>query len=182
MKKEINAFDYAAEIVKALPQGVLLTSEAEDCVYAMTIGWGTIGIEWGKPIFTVYVREGRFSRELIDRTGEFTVCIPYGKVNAANIARVVGICGSCTGRDTDKFSQAKLTLVEADEVRPPAVKEFPLTLECRVVFRQVQPVANISPAFSGFYPENTDSANTGVNSDPHIAYYGEIVKAYVIED
>ena len=65
-KKEINVFDYAGEILKALPKGILLTSEAEDCVNAMTIGWGTLGIEWGVPIFAAYVREGRFTRELLD--------------------------------------------------------------------------------------------------------------------
>ena len=56
MKREINPFDYAGDIFKALPRGILLTSEAEDCVNAMTIGWGTLGIEWGVPIFTAYVR------------------------------------------------------------------------------------------------------------------------------
>jgi len=176
LKKEINVFDYAGEILKALPRGILITSEAEDCVNAMTIGWGTLGIEWGVPIFAAYVRESRFTRELLDRTGEFTICVPYGEnKNSAQVTKALGICGSKSGRDTDKIAQTKLTLVDADEVRSPAIKEFPLTLECRVMYQEVQQAKKISSKFAKFYP-----AVDGT-TDNHIAYYGEILKAYIIE-
>ena len=177
MKKEINVFDYAGEILKALPRGILLVSEAEDCVNAMTIGWGTLGIEWGVPIFAAYVRESRFTRELIDRTGEFTICVPYGEnKNSPQVTKALGVCGSKSGRDTDKIAQTKLTLIDAEEIQPPAIKEFPLTLECRVVFQEVQQAKKISSKFSKFYPVKDEVA------DAHIAYYGEILKAYIIED
>ena len=32
-----------------------------------------------------------------------------------------------------------------------------------------------------FYPQDVDSLFTGSNKDTHVAYYGEIVNAYVIE-
>lgn len=182
MKKEINPFDYAGDILKALPKGILLTSEAEDCVNAMTIGWGTLGIEWGVPIFTAYIRTGRFTHELIERTGEFTICVPYGENFAKEAAKAVGLCGSKSGRDVDKLAKAGVHLVEADIVRPPAIKELPLTLECRVVFSQEQTIKDISSKFKKFYPEGVDSSHVGSNEDPHIAYYGEILKAYIIED
>lgn len=175
MKKEINPFDYAGDIFKALPKGILLTSEAEDCVNAMTIGWGTLGIEWGVPIFAAYVRTSRFTYELIERTGEFTICVPYGEMPAA-ATKAIGICGSKSGRDVDKLAKAGVHLVEADIVRTPAIKELPLTLECRVVFSQLQPVKDISSRFKKFYPDD------GEHSEPHVAYYGEILKAYIIED
>ena len=171
-KKEIDIFDYAGEILKALPKGILITSEAEDCVNAMTIGWGTLGIEWRVPIFAAYVRESRFTRELLDRTGEFTICVPVGEKYSAQVTKAVGICGSKSGRDTDKIAQAKLTIVDADEVRSPAIKEFPLTLECRVVFQETQQVKKISSQFAKFYP----------TEDTHITYYSEILKAYIIEE
>lgn len=178
MKKEINAFDYAGEIYKSLPKGILLVSEAEDCVNAMTIGWATIGIEWGTQIFTVYVREGRFTRELLDRTGEFTVCTPFGEKYSKQVAKALGICGSKSGRDVDKIAQAKLTPIDAEIVRPPAIKEFPLTIECRVVFQQIQPVKEIARQFEKFYPADKLDAYGGA----HIAYYGEILKSYIIEE
>ena len=176
MKREINPFDHAGEIFKALPTGILLTSEAEDCVNAMTIGWGTIGIEWGVPIFTAYVRTSRFTYDLIERTGEFTICAPYGEKFSKEVTKAVGLCGSKSGRDMDKLAKAGVHLVEADIVRPPAIKEFPLTLECRVVFSQEQPIKEISSRFKKFYVPNT------AHSEPHVAYYGEILKAYIIEE
>ena len=81
LKKAIEVFDYAGAILSALPTGVLVVTEAEECVNAMTIGWGSLGIEWGTKIFTIYIREGRFTRELLDRSGEFVVSIPYGAVD-----------------------------------------------------------------------------------------------------
>lgn len=176
MKKEINPFDYAGDILKALPKGILLTSEAEDCVNAMTIGWGSLGIEWGTPIFTAYVRTSRFTYELIERTGEFTICVPYGEKYSKEVTKALSFCGSKSGRDVDKLAKVGVHTVDAEIVRPPAIKEFPLTLECRVIFSQVQTVKDISSRFKKFYPE------TGEHSAPHVAYYGEILKAYIIEE
>ncbi len=173
MKKEINVFDYAGEILKALPQGILLVSEAEDNVNAMTIGWGHLGIEFGVPIFAICVRESRFTYELLERTGEFTICVPRGEKFSDQVRKALGICGSKSGRDTDKIAQAKMTLVDSDEVRSPAIKEFPLTLECRVVYSEVQDVKKIASQFAKkFY-------QTG---DAHKIYFGEILKSYIIED
>ncbi len=180
MKREINALEYAGEFLKALPKGILLTSEAEDCINAMTIGWGTVGIEWGVPIFTAYVRESRFTYELMERTGEFTICAPYGEISK-EATKIIGMCGSLSGRDTDKLAKAGAHLVEAEIVRPPAIKELPLTLECRVVFEQVQPVKKISHRFKKFYPEISDPYSDEKTYDQHVAYYGEILKAYIIE-
>lgn len=44
MKREIEVFDYAGEIMKGVKAGVLLTTKAEDNVNTMTISWGTLGI------------------------------------------------------------------------------------------------------------------------------------------
>ena len=182
MKKEINVFDYAGEILTALPKGILVVTEAEDFVNAMTIGWGTLGIEWGTKIFAIYIREGRFTRELLDRNPEFTVAIPYGQKYEAIAKKAIGLCGSRSGRDADKISVAKLTPIDAEIVRPPAIKELPLTLECKVVFRQTQTIADIDQKFKSMYPQGVDSSHCGANEDAHIAYYGEIVKSYIIEE
>lgn len=180
LKKEINVFDYAGDILKALPKGIIVTSEAEDCINAMTIGWGTLGFEWGVPIFITYIRGSRFTHELIERTGEFTVCIPYGD-NITAARKIVGFCGTHSGRDTDKIAQSKATVVDAEIVRPPAIKELPLTLECRVVFSQDEPVNDLPSKFRKFYPAKADDIIADSDKDPHTAYYGEILKAYIIE-
>lgn len=32
----------------------------------MTIGWGTIGVIWERPVFVAYVRQQRYSREMLE--------------------------------------------------------------------------------------------------------------------
>jgi flavin reductase (DIM6/NTAB) family NADH-FMN oxidoreductase RutF len=178
MKKEIEVFDYAKEIVSAIPKGVLLTTKNDSKVDSMTIGWGTLGVEWALPIFTVFVREGRFTREQLDASMEFTINVPYGDFDK----KILGYCGTKSGRDTDKASDLGLTLIDSEVVKAPGIKELPLTLECKVLYRQMQD-RNAIPEFirEKMYPEDVDSSNPGANRDYHIAYYGQIMKAYIIQ-
>ena len=171
MKKKIEVLDYAATILKAVKKGVLLTTKANGKVNTMSISWGALGIEWNKPIFTTYVREGRYTRELLDANGEFTVNIPMDGCDLS----LIGKCGSVSGRDTDKIAANNLTLVEGEEVSVPAIKEYPLTLECRVTYRQLQDDDAIAPEdIAKFYKPGYGGT--------HIAYFGEIVAAYIIEE
>ena len=171
MKKYVDAFDYAGTICKAMPKGILLTTKRGDEVNTMTIGWGTIGIEWGKPVFVAYVRDSRHTRKLLDETGEFTVNIPLKDVDR----NIISVCGTKSGRDLDKIGALGLTLEPGDEVDVPGIRELPLTLECKVLFRNVQDESRLPEPIRGrFY--------TGGNyADYHIAYYGEILGAYIAE-
>ncbi|MBQ4200472.1 MAG: flavin reductase family protein [Kiritimatiellae bacterium] len=170
MKKKIEMLDYAATILKAVKKGVLLTTKANGKVNTMSISWGALGIEWNKPIFTTYVREGRYTRELLDANGEFTVNVP---MDGSDLS-LIGKCGSVSGRDVDKIAANNLTLVEGEAVSVPAIKEYPLTLECRVTYKQLQDDNAIAPEdIAKFYKPGYGGT--------HIAYFGEIVAAYIIE-
>ena len=175
-KQPISVTTHGGEMIAALQRCSFLTTKADGRENTMAIGWGTVGIEWGVPIFAAYVRTNRFTYELIERTGEFTVCAPIGEPSV-DVRKAIALCGSKSGRDMDKIAKAGLHVVEAEIVRPPAIKELPLTFECRVVFTQEQPVKEISSRLAKkFYPAS------GEHSAPHVAYYGEILKAYIIED
>ena len=67
MKREIDVWEYAGTILEALGKGILMTTKADGVTDTMTIGWGTLGIEWGKPIFIAYVRESRYTKELLEK-------------------------------------------------------------------------------------------------------------------
>lgn len=178
MKKKIDIFEHTGEILKGVKSGVLITSKADDRVNSMTISWGMLGIEWGKPVFITVIREGRFSRELLDKNGEFTVNIPLDDSSK----KILGFCGSKSGRDTDKIKELGLTLEDSEMISVPGIKELPLTLECRVVYKQKQDIdAMDEETIEKFYPQSVDSAFCGSNQDVHIAYYGEILNAYIIE-
>lgn len=179
MKKEIRAFDYAEHICNSMPKGILLTTKAGDKVNTMTIGWGTIGIEWGRPVFVAYVRVGRHTRQMLDESGEFTINVPYGEVDS----KILGVCGTKSGRDTDKIAELGLELVDSDVVAAPGIRQLPLTLECKVLCSSLQNIPMLpDEILSRYYPKGVDSSNPGRNEDFHVAYYGEIVNAYLITD
>lgn len=179
MKREIEVFDYAGEIMKGVKAGVLLTTKVEDKVNTMTISWGTLGIEWNKPIFTVFVRENRFTKEQLDKNPQFTINIPVGEFDK----KILGVCGTKSGRNVDKISELNLTLEESNNISVPGIKELPLTLECRVIYKQEQDKNAITEENKkAFYPKDVDSSYHGANNDFHTAYYGEIVGAYIIEE
>lgn len=172
MKKEINPFDYSGVFAEKMKKGILLTTKADDSVNTMTIGWGTIGIEWGRPMFVAYVRESRYTRELLDKNPEFTVNCPVGELEG----KILGFCGSKSGRDIDKFKELGLHTEEPLQISVPGIRELPLTLECKVVYRNPQPVDGLPQAILDRYYPEVDGVR-----DYHIAYYGEILSAYIIE-
>ena len=178
MKRKIEVFEYAKEIMQATQKGVLLTTKTDEKVNTMTISWGMLGIEWNKPIFTVFVRENRFTKSQLDKNPEFTINIPYGEYDK----RIIGICGTKSGHSMDKIKELGLTIVNSDVISVPAIKEFPLTLECKVLYKQRQEPNAISEKNRiDFYPQDVDSLYHGANKDYHTAYYGEIVNAYIVE-
>lgn len=178
MTKEIEVFDYANEIMKAVKTGILLTTKAADRVNSMTIGWGTLGVKWAKPIFIVYVRENRFTKQQLEENPEFTINVPYGTFDK----KILGVCGTKSGRTVDKIKELNLTLKQPKHISVPAIKELPLTLECKVIYKQKQDTTQIPEEIkSTFYPQDVDSTFHGANKDFHIAYYGEIVSAYIVE-
>ena len=141
----------------------------------MTIGWGTLGIEWKTPIFTAFVRESRLTREYLDKNPEFTVNIPV----VGDVKEILGVCGTRSGRYMDKIAQLGLHLEEPEHISVPGIRELPLTLECKVIYRQDQDLAAITPEnIRRFYPPVPPQEQ----GDHHIAYYGQILGAYLIED
>ncbi|MBQ4384715.1 MAG: flavin reductase family protein [Kiritimatiellae bacterium] len=171
----IDIVEKASDILRALRRGVLVTSKANGRANSMVVEWGTLGFNWGKPVFVCYVRESRFTRELLDANAEFTVNLPVGPFDR----RIIAVCGSRSGRDMDKAAELGLTLVDGEKVSVPAVAQLPLTLECRVIYRQKENNVLLPPEIRArFYPSIERSHDT--DKDDHIIYFGEIVAAYLL--
>lgn len=174
MKQKIKVWDYAGKILEETGKGVLLTTKADGIVDTMTIGWGTLGIQWGKPIFIAFVRESRYTKELLEKNGEFTVNVPYGQYDKS----ILSLCGTRSGRDIDKIAELGLHLEEPETISVPGIKELPLTLECKVIYKQDQEPAAINEENTARYYPKTPEFPEG---DYHTAYYGQITAAYIIE-
>ena len=176
MKQQINVFDYSEQIMKALRWGILLNTNG-DKFNSMVISWGHFGIIWGEATFAVYVRENRYTKPQLDKTREFTLSIPLDKPDPL----INKVCGSLSGHNIDKVAEAKLTLVEPETNRTPAVAEYPLTLECKVLYSQKQDLSLLPEDIrESCYPQDVDGTNPLANRDPHTLYIGKIVNAYII--
>lgn len=97
-KNPLDITERASDILRALNKGVLVTAKAGDKINSMVIEWGTLGFNWGKPVFVCYVRQSRFTRELLDSNPEFTINMPVGDYDK----RIIRVCGGKSGRDIDK--------------------------------------------------------------------------------
>ena len=169
-KVTIPYTDFFAETMRRMrDDGLLLvTTDAGGKPNVMTIGWGTIGSIWGRPVFVVLVRPSRYSYSRLEQVREFTVNVPPRELAAA-----ASHCGTVSGRDHDKFQDAKLTPVASREVRPPVIQECLVHYECRSLhYNDVVPDALAQAVRDDAYPEG----------DFHRIYFGEIVAAYAEED
>jgi flavin reductase (DIM6/NTAB) family NADH-FMN oxidoreductase RutF len=92
----------------------------------MTAAWaGTICSD---PVMvSVSIRRERYSHDIIERTGVFTLSL-----TTEELALAADFCGVRSGRDTDKFREMKLTPLESVKIRAPGVSESPVVLECLV--------------------------------------------------
>ena len=148
--------------------GAFLTVKAGDKTNTMTISWGNIGYEWGRPVFTVLVRKSRYTYELIENSDEFTVSIPLGK----ELKEALAICGTKSGRDINKFEAAGINLKPGRVVETPVISECELHYECKIVYK-----SEMNPQFVAEDVLNSSYAN----GDFHTMYYGEILEAYLEE-
>ncbi len=147
-------------------QGLLLCSVDNDGnPNAMAIGWGHIGILWGKPSFEILVRPSRYTFNNIENTDEFAICVPTDDMKEKTLH-----CGSVSGREHDKFKECNFTRVDAENIDVPLIGECQIFYECRVVHKTDMVDAHIPPdSRSQFYPEG----------DLHRIYYGEIISSAI---
>ena len=176
MKEKINITDYANLITKALPKGILLNT-CGDKFNSMVIGWGHLGTLWGRPTFHVYVRQGRYTKPLLDKTGEFTISVPLDNPDP----KINKICGWQSGYNIDKVKEAGLELENAEIIATPGIKQYPLTIECKVLYSQDQDLSRIPEDIRDrMYPQDVEGTYPMANRDFHTMYVGEIVAAYII--
>jgi flavin reductase (DIM6/NTAB) family NADH-FMN oxidoreductase RutF len=118
----------AREALRLLNHGpvVLVTSQEGGRLGVITLAWVT-PVSAEPAMVGIAVSPKRYSHRLIKRSGEFVVNVPGSRLLDA-----VWLCGTASGRDTDKFAAAGLTSAQAQVVGAPLIEECFGHLECRV--------------------------------------------------
>jgi flavin reductase (DIM6/NTAB) family NADH-FMN oxidoreductase RutF len=150
-------------------QGLLLTSGdfAAGQFNTMTVGWGSLGVMWGRPFAQGVVRPTRYTYQFMNRYDTFTLC-----AFPETYRQALQITGTKSGRDGDKIAEAGLTPIASTLVPAPGFAEADLIIECRKMYWQdMDPAHFLAP----------DIARNYSSQDYHRIYYGEIVAIHGTE-
>ena len=109
-------------------QWMLITAGSKSRFNTMTASWGGLGVLWNKNVATIYVRPSRYTHEFLLQHDRVTLTfLPESCRNALRI------CGSKSGRDSDKVAEAGLTPIPL-ESGAMTFGEARLVLDCRKLY------------------------------------------------
>ena len=173
MQNEQSYETLVPEAAPQLTQGAFLITGREE-KNVMTIGWGQWGRIWSIPVCTVLVRQSRYSHELIERDGLFTVSVPLDGEHKKEL----GFCGSKSGRAINKREELGLTTLPARAGGIDALSGCDIHFECRVVFKleMAGKLPELAEALRNQYYNPEQQA--GDDGDPHTVYFGQILASY----
>ena len=150
----------------------ILSAGTKEHYNSMAIEWGSIGVSWKMPIFTVYVKDERYTYEFMQTTEIFTVSIINKK-----IFKKFAVYGTKSGRDINKeevagthikfLDNGGITFDEAEEV-----------FVCKMLGKAYIEDENSYPGLKAFYEKQKKYFKT---MKPHALFIGEIIEHYVRE-
>lgn len=144
-----------------LTRGAFLVAGEGKDANVMTIGWGFFGYMWRKKVFIAPIRSSRFTHEILDKYGYFTVSFP--KEN--DMKKELGFAGSKSGRDVDKFNELSLEKIPAPNSNTYFVGGCEDYIECKIVAKADLTHDMLDGVCDAFYKDN----------DMHTLYFGEII-------
>ena len=163
--KKLNFWDHSGEILNRMRKPGLLCTviDKESNSNIITLGWGQIGPFYhGNPVFIIGVTPLRYSWNFLENVPEFVI-----GVTDDSLIEAARICGTLSGRHTDKFKASGLTLVNSNSVRPPSILECPINIECRIY-------AKVAPPHLLLTPEHRKAPV----DQQHTIYFAEVLGTY----
>ena len=114
-------------MVYPLPAAMVSVWDKNGNTNIITIAWtGTICTN--PAMLYISVRPERYSYNMIRESGEFVV-----NLTTEALIKATDYCGVRSGRDVDKWKEAKLTPGKANELQyAPVIEESPVNIECKV--------------------------------------------------
>lgn len=165
--KRITAEELAENPFKLIGKDwMLITAGDKENFNTMTASWGGVGIMWGKPVATAYIRPQRYTFEFIEKGDYYTQSFFEEEYRDA-----LKFCGSKSGRDYDKVKETGLTPVIDDETGAVYFKEAKVVFICKKMYSQFLKEASAL----------TEEVTKWYKGDYHKMYMSEIVSVLVKE-
>ena len=152
----------------ALP-GILSAGD-KNSYNSMLIEWGSLGVAWRRPVFTVYVKPERYTHDFLVKGKIFTVSIFNKKFR-----KKLSIYGTKSGRDVNKeelagthikfMDNGGITFEEADEV-----------FVCKIVAKAYIKDGELDPEIIEMFKSNL---KLYTSTSAHTLFVGEIIGHYL---
>ena len=165
---EIDPKQISDNFIKAIGSDWALVTAGDHVEQnTMTVSWGGVGVMWNYPVAIVVIRPQRYTFEFTERCDKLTLSFLPEQYRKA-----LTYCGTHSGRDEDKISNAGLSVTFTEEDTP-AIAEARLVLECRKLYTDTIKAENFieQGIVERWYPE----------SDFHKVYVLQITNAYIKE-
>lgn len=142
----------------------LVTAGSKDNANSMTISWGGLGVIWGKNVVYVFIRDSRYTKELIDNSEFFSLTFFDEKYRNA-----LNYCGSHSGyKEPDKIKNAGLNV--NSKMGIPFIDEGNLVLLChKLSATKITEDSFLTPDIKEKWY---------ANNDMHTMYIAEIVDVF----
>ena len=151
----------------------ILTAGDKNLYNSMTIEWGSLGVAFKKPIFTVYVKPDRYTYHVMEKSDIFTVNIIEKK-----LLKKFAIYGTKSGKDINKEEEAG-THIKFLEKGGVTFDEAVEVYVCKKLAKSVIDEKTMDPWIKELYRNNVKVYKTDI---PHVVYIGEIIGHYLREN
>ena len=166
---KFKGWTYLKEFTTSSLPGILSAGD-KNGYNSMLIEWGSMGVAWRRPIFTVYVKPERYTHDFLVKGKIFTVSIFNKKYK-----KKMSIYGVKSGRDVNKeelagthiqfLDDGGITFEEADEV-----------FVCKIVAKAYIKDGELDPEIIEMFKKNL---KLYTSTSAHTLFVGEIIGHYL---
>ena len=167
---KLEASDLPDNVIQLIgKEWMLVTAGDESSFNTMTASWGGMGYIWERPSTFIFIRDTRYTYQFLQQHESFTLSFFNEKYRDA-----LRICGTMSGRNTDKVKEAGLTSLETPSGLM-SFEEARMIIECKKMFVQELDYANLTEPYKSKIMEEA------YKNEPskHQMFISEIVNIWI---
>ena len=156
----VNPEDIEEGAYSFVGQKIIITCKDGDKVNAVSAPWGGVGYVWNKRVTFIFVRANRYTRECIDKSGEYSISF----VNQETYRGALKYLGMVSGRDEDKIAGSRLNVNNYEGI--PFIDEAHEVIPCKVLYAH--------PFDESSFIDKSIIRDLHLDNDKYIMYVGEV--------
>jgi flavin reductase (DIM6/NTAB) family NADH-FMN oxidoreductase RutF len=153
-------------IQKVADEGIAIVAEADGTVNAMSSHNGGVGHMWGKNVVYAFLRNTRYTKELLDKSEYFSACF-FDMSEKSNV-QLMKVLDQLSGRNEDKLHLCHVNIEHA--LNAPYIDEANFIILCRKI--AAVPMTENTILDEKILNENYTAKHL---DDFHTMYIGEIL-------